>query len=927
MKIYLVLFFVISSLVKTNEKERYKDIESAYKENLHIDVIKDGEHFLREYPSSTYANQMYLYLGISYREQNNFERSLSYFRKLIKSNLKTRAIFEEALTYIKWEKFNEAKQKISQLNDIYSSQANFHLAKAYYLKNNFNESKRLFKKIVEERTFKYEEAISTLGLIAYKEKNYLDAISYFESFILESENMDNDKKDSINFKIAMSYYSLGLYREALEKHNEILKNRNSLLKKSIFMNTIEIFNKQKDSQNLDKYFIQALKYFRENKRIEDLKEFAAFLSDEKLKLYNKSIDVYKELIKLKIPVEIELATLYWNLERYEEVINILKNKENIEAIDLVVHSLYELDKYENVIAYEEKINNSNNIELLLTLAKSYYFLENYKKSFDVFQKSYKKDSNNNKESLSGIIISLSKLNDEKVITYFNEYKLKFDNDKEYLKDIYKAVANYYLKNNKKVENEQILKELIKKDRSDDSLKTLMAALIDNNKYKDIFGYAAQFTKEEDKFLFEAIAHMNLHNYKEAKLILEKLYKKNRKDLRVYEYLLECLFSLGEYSESISLVNNYLKLNDNSLYIISLDKKALSYFKLNKYNEAIATYEEMYKKSDSKDYALFKIGELNYNIKKYNLAFSSYKKLINSFPESSYLEKATYSAITSLYLMKNIDELLELAEIFLANYPNSLNREDVYLYLGESYLSRKEFIKALANYENFLAISKDSSRKESLISYLTNIFIDEKKYEYAKRFASKIAEASKRNLYLARIAEATGKTEDALNLYNQAVEKGDDEASYFLANYHFKKNDFDKAADLYREIVKVKTNKYRNDSLFKLALIYEKKEDFKKAIINLNFLKYLYIEIENQEKVYLKLAELYEKIKENINAAKTYEEFINKFKASKWRANVLEKLIIYHLNKGNKSLAKRYYMEVKKLNENIAKKYEENFENN
>lgn len=926
MRIYLIVFLIISSLCVANEKESYRDIEAAYKENLHIDVIREGEHFLKEYPTSNYVNQINLYIGIAYREQNNFERSLFYFKKLIKSNLKTRAIFEESLTYIKWEKFNEAKQRISQLNEALSSQANFYLAKAYYLKNNFLESKKLFKKIIEERSFRYEEALSTLGLIAYKEKNYLDAISYFESFILESENMDRDKKDSINFKIAMSYYSLNLYKEALEKHNEILKNRNSLLKKAVFMNIIEIFNRQKDNENLNKYFLQALNYFKENKRVEDLKEFALFLSDDKLKLYSKAIDIYKELIKLKIPVEIELATLYWNLEEYENVINILKNKESLEALDLKIHALYELDKYKELINYEENINNSNNLELLLTLAKSQYFLENYKKSVEIFQKCYKKDSKN-KEALSGIIISLSKLNDNKVLIYFNEYKLKFQNDKEYAKDIYKAVASYYLNNGKKLENEQLLKELISKDRDDDSLKTLITTLINNNKYREIFGYAAQLSKEGDKLLFEAIAHMNLHNYKDAKIILEKLYKKNSKDLKIYEYLLECLFSLGDYSNVISLVNNHLKLN-NTLYVLSLDKKASSYFKLNRYNEAIATYEEMYKKSsDGKDYALFKIAELNYNLKKYNLAFLNYKKLISSFPESIYLEKANYSAITSLYLMKNIDELLELAENFLISYPDSLNKEDIYLYLGESYLSRKEFIKALENYENFLALSKDASRKDSLILYLTNVFTEEKKYEYAKRFASKISDISKRNLYLARVAEATGKMEDALNLYNQAVEKGDDEASYFLANYYFKKGELDKASDFYREIIKVKTNRYRNDSLFKLVLIYEKKGDFKKAIINLNSLKYLYTEAENQEKVYLKLAEIYEKSKESINAVKIYDEFINKFKNSKWRANVLEKLIIYYINKGNNSLAKKYYMEVKRLNENIAKKYKENFENN
>ena len=493
-------------------------------------------------------------------------------------------------------------------------------------------------------------------------------------------------------------------------------------------------------------------------------------------------------------------------------VTVSKLKADTECFALNLRTLFNLEMYEEVVNLEKSIEECSNMEYKNILAWSLYHLGQFKRSGEIFSSIYKERED--EESIYGAISSYHKLKSDRLIGYFREYEIKFEDSKEHLEEIYSMAIEHFELQMRDGEALMALEQLAERKRDDKTVKRLVKKLINIGKYREAKKHCDLFPSKSNKALFKGICCLNLGEYEEAK---DELTFAIEKKPEAFPYLMSALKHLGMDVALIRYGLLYENMGIESSLGEVLSRMLDAYIRIEDYRNGILTCDKMSKIPKIKDYALFKKGEIYYNLEDYVGAQESYKKL--SEGNGPYSEDSFYYLLMIYRILNEENKFIEESSRFISSYPKSKYLEDVLFHLGEIEMMRSNFGEAVENYTKFLDLAKSPLRREGLIVHLVDILEESREQILAENMALKLGSASQRYFYLGRIKLSFGDEAQGVKFLRASLANGNLLAGVFLGDYFFEKNSLFNAKKYY--------SKARNKGLesddhveFQLALTYE-----------------------------------------------------------------------------------------------------------
>lgn len=158
---------------------------------------------------------------------------------------------------------------------------------------------------------------------------------------------------------------------------------------------------------------------------------------------------------------------------------------------------------------------------------------------------------------------------------------------------------------------------------------------------------------------------------------------------------DAYYKIGRYDESIPYLLNYAQKTQTGRE--DAYQLGYAYLKTDDFSKAIKQFDKVSVTKDALgQLALYHIGECYLAQENYAAARSAFEAASSLQFDDKIAEDALYrSAILSYKLDVNpYDEAIEAFELFLARYPNSPKRNDVFSYLVNVYSTTKQYDKAL-----------------------------------------------------------------------------------------------------------------------------------------------------------------------------------------------------------------------------------------
>ncbi len=401
----------------------------------------------------------------------------------------------------------------------------------------------------------------------------------------------------------------------------------------------------------------------------------------------------------------------------------------------------------------------------------------------------------------------------------------------------------------------------KENHLEDAIDFLEKAVVDKqgNRYKDYSIYTLANVYERTGDYTNAVKYYDdlLTHYPESPLATQA-------QIRIGI----CYFKLKDYQSSILELNNpnLASLSGDS-YAESLYLLANSHYRVQEYDEAEKSYNEIIAKFPSSDIirnAYYGLGWTYFQQKKYNDSFKIFDFLSagdDSIAVKSYLWKGESKRYAGQY-----SEALQIYKSFVQKYPTNPLAQEVeyqmgvinfeqnqleqstrslitatssgdpyiraraYTLLGEIELSKNQYQKALKYFEPAVGLTQDNNdvNKRALLgTAITNFQLGDynKSLETLLKIENTDAsfEPNKVNFYLGETFFALGRYKEALSRYNY-VSNADDElnklAVYGRAYSYFNNGDYQDAAYRFSEFVdKYPSDKRTVDAKLRLADSY------------------------------------------------------------------------------------------------------------
>jgi len=323
----------------------------------------------------------------------------------------------------------------------------------------------------------------------------------------------------------------------------------------------------------------------------------------------------------------------------------------------------------------------------------------------------------------------------------------------------------------------------------------------------------------------ALAYFSQENYNKSKALLGDFISKFKDDELIFNahYLYgKCLINEANYKQALSVFKKILaKSKNKDIQELSVIDIGNIYFNLSLFDKAKKVWEEFLEKFSSSQYitlVALSLGGLCENQGNYIEAKKYYEKAINASGKSQQAEEALVS-LGYLYLE---EDDLETAQDYLKKLvdkkaPLALKGK---FYLAKTFAESMQTEKALALYEELIN-SKTSISKEAILS---KAFLLKEMKDYHRAIAAfkeaihAGSDSRELRFSLGFCLEKVGQGEQAVKEYFKIIESFYDEES---------------------ESLKIDSKGYEIKSYFRIAKIYERQGNKKKAkevyerIVNLN----------------------------------------------------------------------------------------------
>ena len=771
-----------------------------------------------------------------------------------------------------------------------------HLIWDSYIKSNkYLEGATAFKNIVEEfkNSIYLESAMYNKAEAFYKGENYQVAASDYKSFLTKFP--DSNLAGYAAFKMGSSYFMDKKYDAAILAYKDVFtKNSDARVKAYAQYLIGECYRKQKDFNKALLAYEKVMENYNSiydvyssallkagwcyivlknyDKAEKVLNEFTQkFITHENIALgyylmgnayyerkqYPQAIQAYQFILnKFKYTDITEAALLMTMLTYYNQdqlallvseashILGVLSGKFQSPKSKIRARAYYYLglayfktgmfgpaaQAFNEII--EKYYDSDITGEARANLAWCFYELENYKAARtmarDVISGGIK---NEDVKRACEILIAHSFFNEkqyDKATASYGEFAYKYAKLKD-PKDI-ELVAEALFQQGKVYEIQEYYMDAVKSWQAlYDNYPKAKRAPEALYKISDIYFKAQQYDKAIAGFQKIIEKYPNSDVAEDAMLAIAEVY-----------------YNSDQEAKAVQAYKDFIKKYPDSNKVKSVEDgmQRAEFRKAEKKEdpEMLLQFFEKYPQSNLAVDAIYKAGELYYQIGKFDKSISAFNKLIEEFPNDTLAINAHYYIGACYEELKKTEEAMNAYKAFIKNYPKHNLTSDVYFRLATAAYFSKNYTDAAFYYERILEKYPGTEYEKNAMYNLALTYMDLNKMDeairYYKLFVQKFPDDEKSKKIPGQIAGIyleQKRYNEAIASYQEIINKGTEieklEAYYRIGDIYMNIENTDKAIETFLNLLntKEKSNIFRVTGLINLASLYEEKSDWKKAV--------------------------------------------------------------------------------------------------
>jgi len=343
---------------------------------------------------------------------------------------------------------------------------------------------------------------------------------------------------------------------------------------------------------------------------------------------------------------------------------------------------------------------------------------------------------------------------------------------------------------------------------------------------------------------------------EAKKLYDELLNTTTEpSIAIQAYLgkADALYNLADYDDAIKVYNEALeKFKSETVPQALMDKLHYSlswaYLKQGEFKEAIKEFQKIVKETDDKVVkvsALCQIGDAYQDSGDYNLAQETYSAILKDYPDSFYSDYVQYQLGLVLLKASNYDGAILSFSAIKTNFPDSKLADDATFALGLAYFQRQDYNSSKAIFEKFQEEFKDSNLKPQALYLLGTSLYNLGNFTGAIEVFKNIIRVYGQDLELTQKAEyeiadcydQMGNEKEAMERFKALRSKYPDtsltaEIMWWLGEYYYKHNELALARRYFYSLIQdfPKSNLVA-DAYYALGSSFEEESRHEEAIEN------------------------------------------------------------------------------------------------
>ncbi|MCB2208543.1 MAG: tetratricopeptide repeat protein [Bacteroidetes bacterium] len=836
------------------------------------DALKKVEHFVTDYPESTWLPKIYFELGTLYYKNRDYVETLDAFEKTSPNKLsksqRAEYYYKKGYSELSLNRFDAAASSFSEIltsETTYGPAANFYYGHIQYQKGKFDEALQSFKAIEDNKRFNKYVPYYIIH-IYYERGDYNKVIEAGNTYMNKA---DHKTRSEVARLIANSYYNLGDYKSALEYFVEYERSGSKNLSPdehyrigySKFVNeeyrdAISNFEHASEAESDNKqnaWYNLGFCYLNTGQE--------KFAQNAFLKAYQLEIkpDITMDALYNYVKLTIELGG-----DLYNDPVTIItdfieKNPESEkinDAYELLGQLYLASNNYEAALASIEKTKNispqlqSIYQEIAYTNAVDQFNRGDFENAASNFDKSIKYSADESIK-LNALFWKAEGLYRAKDFTGASKLYRDFissggsTNSELYPKALYNLAYTYF---NQQAYNQaiQYFNQFLKKGGSSGELIS-------------------------DATLRLADSYFILKKYDDASVLYQKAVQSNAKnaDYALYQRAF-CYGAKGDFNNKISLLTELTQRYKGSyLYDDALYEIASTYLIQNDQRHAIIYFDKLVKEvpnSSLSKKSLVKMGFVYYSNNQYDQAIRALKQVIDKYPASVEAKEAL-NTLQSVYMDQGkIDEYFKYAKkldfvqvstseedslLFTSGENHYMNNDcskaisglknylqqfpqggyvlKSYYYLSDCYEKLGDEAGALQYYESIIAFPDNPYTANALIK-LARMAYDKEQYSESKKHYQRLADIAEDQGMLVEALDGTMQSSYYLEDFQNAIsyaqllkESGmadDDQilhANYIMAKSYQQSGNSRMAIEAFQIVENLSSNEYGAEAKYELAL--------------------------------------------------------------------------------------------------------------
>ena len=822
------------------------------------------QQFVDKYPTSTKRNSAFLDVA-------NYYFKVGKYKKVNTTNLSIKQEqtynFKYAYSLFATKNYSEAKNYFLNLLDSqeYGAQAKYYYGFIAYNQDDYETADKYLGEVEEDTSFK-KDVSYYLADMNFKLGKFELAIEKGEPLLEKSRGLEHSEISKI---VGESYFNLQKYNEAIPHLKNYKGKRGkwnntdyyllgySYYKQKDFENAISNFNKIIDGNNSvaqNAYYHLAecyLKLEQKNEALNAFRNAAQMKFEPEIKK-----DAWLNYAKLSYEIGNPYKSVPEVLQEYIELYPNSTHKEEVN--DLIISAYITSKDYKGALEFLK--NKKGAKEQALFQKVAFYrgvelFSEgNYKLAKDNFENSLTVSSD---ESITA-----------KATFWKGESNYRLNNFKDALSDFNNFKGNSQASNTLEFEHlDYNIAYSYFKQKEYTTATDAFKKYISKNTDDEI--------RKNDSYLRIADGYFVNSNYSNAINYYNKAIETNGIDGDYAQFQKAICYGLtGNENLKIETLNSFLNTHarstyrDDAFYVLGN-----SYIKKGDNQQAIISFDNLittYKRSPLVSKSLLKKGLIYYNADQSEQALTTYKSVVNRFPNTAEARQAVkdarqiyvdlgrvdeyaqwiknvdfvnvsdaeldndmYESAEKQYLQNNHSKSVSSFKKYLLNFPKGLHALQANFYLAQSLFSEDKHQETIPHY-SYVIEQQQNEFTENALSRLSLVYLENNLWQKAIPVLERLekeadlpqnrtfAQSNLMKGYYENKEYSKAVTYAEMVLKNSKLEnRVKSDAQIIIARSAIKTNNETKARNAYKEVEKIASGELKAEALYYSAYFENK----------------------------------------------------------------------------------------------------------